>query len=229
MALTLSLPNQTSKLSKAVFLDKDGTLVENVPYNVDPDKIRLYAGALTGLNLLHAADYKLFVITNQSGVARGYFPETALIPVEQHLRNLLMAAKVPMQGFYYCPHHPEGITVDYAVECDCRKPQPGLLRRAASDHGIDLTQSWFIGDILHDIEAGRSAGCRTILIDNGNETEWQVSLQRLPHHMVANLEEAARVILAIDSANQIAPGDPETLIPLQSKQDFLSQKPKSKI
>lgn len=198
-------PSLTLKLCmKAVFLDKDGTLIEDVPYNVEPDKIQLTSGAVDGVRSLHAAGYKLFVISNQSGVARGYFPETALVAVEQHLREMLAAIGVPLAGFYYCPHHPDGIVSSYAISCNCRKPQPGLLRLAAAEHNIDLAQSWFIGDILHDVEAGRLAGCRTILIDNGNETEWQLSLDRLPHHIVADLTEAANVISAIDLSGRNA-------------------------
>lgn len=193
--------------TKAVFLDKDGTLIENVPYNVDPDKIQLCQGAAAGLQLLHAANYKLIVITNQSGIARGYFQEPELIAVERRLQTLLAAVKVPLSGFYYCPHHPDGHVSPYAIACHCRKPQPGLLYQAAAAQSIDLAQSWFVGDILNDVEAGRSAGCRTILVDNGNETEWQLSPQRLPHHLVSNLHEAAHIILAIDS---IAPPSLQT-------------------
>jgi D,D-heptose 1,7-bisphosphate phosphatase len=182
---------------RAVFLDKDGTLVEDVPYNVDPEQIRLVVGALEAVRSLHYAGYQLFIITNQSGIARGYFPESALTAVEQHLRELFQSVGVPLAGFYYCPHHPDGRITHYATHCNCRKPQPGLLHRAADEHQIDLKQSWFIGDILNDIEAGRQAGCRTILIDNGNETEWQLSPSRLPHHTVNNLIEAANVIQAI--------------------------------
>lgn len=212
--IDLKLEVQRLKLSKAVFLDKDGTLVENVPYNVDPDKIKLCEGVLSGIKLLHNAGYKLFVITNQSGIARGYFSESVLPSVEQRLQELLMIANVPLSGFYYCPHHPEGIIANYAIDCNCRKPKPGLLKRAAIDHAIDLTHSWFIGDILHDVEAGRAAGCRTILINNDNETEWQLSPQRLPHHVVENLHQAAQVIVAIDSAIQISHGENQNLISL---------------
>lgn len=183
---------------KAVFLDKDGTLLQDVPYNVDPEQIRFTPKAPEGLRLLHDAGYQLIVITNQSGVARGYFPEIALVTVEQCLRKRFAAIEVPLAGFYYCPHHPDGIVAPYAIECDCRKPQPGLLKQAADEQQLSLPRSWFIGDILHDIEAGRAAECRTILLDNGNETEWQLSSQRLPHHIVNNLWEAARVITAID-------------------------------
>ena len=182
-------------MQPAVFLDKDGTLIDDVPYNVDPDRIQLAAGAAQGLPLLHAAGFQLVVISNQSGVARGYFPETALIDVEWKLRHLLKCLGVPLAGFYYCPHHPDGSVTDYAIECHCRKPEPGLILRAADEHAIDLSRSWFIGDILNDVEAGRQAGCQTLLIDNGNETEWIITPDRIPHHTVADLEVAAHVIL----------------------------------
>ena len=186
-------------LSKpAVFLDKDGTLIEDVPYNVNPAKIRLCPCVLAGLQLLHAAQYQLIVISTQAGVDHGYFSEADLLPVKQRLKELFEAVNVPLNGFYYCPHHPQGIISAYTQICNCRKPRPGLLLKAAQIHDIDLTQSWFIGDILNDIEAGRSAGCRTVLIDNGNETEWQLSLQRLPHHVVINFHVAANVIVTTD-------------------------------
>jgi len=183
---------------KAVFLDKDGTLIENVPYNVDPAKIVFTHRAIESLQLLHQAGYQLFIISNQSGVARGLFPESALVAVEAHLRSLLKAAHLPLAGFYYCPHHPDGVVTPYALQCGCRKPQPGLLNQAAQEHEIDLSRSWFVGDILHDIEAGRSAGCRTILLDTGNETEWQLSYKRLPHHTVTDLYAAAQIITTLD-------------------------------
>lgn len=186
-------------MNQAVFLDKDGTLIEDVPYNVDLDRIRLCDGAIEALRSLHTAGYKLIIISNQSGVARGFFSETALMEVNRHLRELL---GVPLSGFYYCPHHPHGTVAKFAIDCDCRKPKPGMLLRAARDHDIDLTRSWFIGDILNDVEAGRAANCRTILIDNGNETEWVLNRSRLPDHIVANLTEAARIVAAIDQPTQ---------------------------
>jgi len=179
-------------MTPAVFLDKDGTLIEDVPYNVNPERVRLCPGALAGVQKLHAAGYALIVITNQSGVARGYFPEAALMPLEQHLRALL---GVPLTGFYYCPHHPDGTVADYAIACDCRKPEPGLLLRAAAAHGLDLSRSWLIGDILNDIEAAHRAGCRAVLIDNGNETEWVLTPSRSPDHITPSLSLAADFIL----------------------------------
>jgi HAD superfamily hydrolase (TIGR01662 family) len=175
-------------------LDKDGTLVENVPFNVDPGEIRLTRDAGRGLKHLHGLGYALIVISNQPGIAMGYLSEDALGEVEGRLRDLLSEADVPLAGFYYCPHHPRGRVSDYAVACTCRKPAPGLLTRAASEHGIALERSWFIGDILDDIEAGRRAGCKTVLLDNGNETEWQVSPERMPHYFARDLAEAANQI-----------------------------------
>ncbi|GAB4372183.1 MAG: HAD-IIIA family hydrolase [Elainellaceae cyanobacterium] len=177
---------------KAIFLDKDGTLIENVPYNVDPDRMRLCWGTLTGVRKLYTAGYALIVITNQSGVARGYFSETAIAAVKERLQTLL---EVPLTGFYYCPHHPEGTVAEYAISCICRKPEPGLLQQAVQEHDIDLSQSWLIGDILHDVEAGHRAGCRSILIDNGNETEWIMTPDRTPDYTTTNLSLAADFIL----------------------------------
>lgn len=135
------------------------------------------------------------MISNQSGVARGFFPEEALAPVAARLRDVLARAGVPLSGFYYCPHHPDGCRPAYAVQCTCRKPRPGLIERAAREHAIDLSRSWVVGDILDDIEAGRRAGCRAVLLRNGGETEWRRSPLRRPHAAVTNLLEAARVIV----------------------------------
>jgi D-glycero-D-manno-heptose 1,7-bisphosphate phosphatase len=181
----------------AVFLDKDGTLVDNVPYNVDPGRIRLAAGAEVGAPLLHAAGYALIVISNQSGVARGYFPEDALTAVEARLRELLGRLGVPLTGFYYCPHHPDGRAGSYAVACPGRKPEPGQILRAAREHRVDLARSWLVGDILDDVEAGRRAGCRTILLDVGHETEWDLTPSRTPHAIARSLREAALCIVRV--------------------------------
>ncbi len=181
---------------RAVFLDKDGTLVEDVPYNVDPDRIRLASGAVAGLFALHAAGYRLVVVSNQSGVARGFFPESALRGVEDRLRELLADAGIPLAGFYYCPHHPQGRVAEFAGTCRCRKPAPGLLLWAARELNLDLGGSWMVGDILDDVQAGRAAGCRAVLIDNGHETEWVMTPGRNPDLVAADLAEAARRILA---------------------------------
>lgn len=183
---------------RAVFLDKDGTLVENVPYNVDPDRIRLVPGAGPALRLLGAAGFRFFVVSNQSGVARGLFEELELAAVEACLRELMAREGVALDGFYYCPHHPDGTVAEHAVECLCRKPQPGLLLHAAAEHGVDLAASWLIGDILDDVQAGHAAGCATVLVNNGGETEWMSGHHRTPDIITAGLPEAARAILALD-------------------------------
>src|SRR5690348_10854912 len=183
-------------MRRAVFLDKDGTLIEDVPYNVDPARVCLAPGAIEGLRSLGGAGFRLIVVSNQSGVAHGLFAEAALAGVEARLRELLAAGGVSLDGFYYCPHHPGGSVAAYAVACDCRKPLPGLLRQAAREHGIDLAASWLVGDILNDVEAGRRAGCRTVLLDNGHETEWVMSDLRKPDHTAPDLPAAARAILA---------------------------------
>jgi D-glycero-D-manno-heptose 1,7-bisphosphate phosphatase len=183
---------------RAIFLDKDGTLIEDVPYNVDPARIRLAPGAGRALRPLKAAGYRLVVISNQSGVARGYFALTALAAVGARLRALLAAEGVSLDGFYVCPHHPQGSVAEFARPCDCRKPAPGMIARAAGELGIDCALSWFIGDILDDVEAGRRGGCRTVLLDNGHETEWVQTSERRPHIIAADLPDAARRILLAD-------------------------------
>jgi histidinol-phosphate phosphatase family protein len=181
---------------RAVFLDKDGTLIDNVPYNIDPARVRLSAGAGQATRALHDAGYRLFVISNQGGVGLGLFPASALADVEEEVRAQLAAAGVPLQAMYACPHHPRASDPEYAVHCDCRKPAAGMILRAAAEHHIALAESWMVGDILDDVEAGARAGCGTILIDNGGETEWRRSRWRTPDFIVRDLPEATRCILA---------------------------------
>lgn len=179
---------------QAIFLDKDGTLIENVPYNINPDLIQLTWMAGPALQLFQQMGYALFVISNQAGIAKGVFTEASLDPVQHRLSELLAQYGVILSGFYYCPHSPEGTVNRYAIRCTCKKPMPGMLHRAAHEHDIDLAHSWMIGDILDDVEAGRRAGCGTVLIDNGNETEWKAGAYRTPDLTVPNLYVAAMTI-----------------------------------
>jgi histidinol-phosphate phosphatase family protein len=181
-------------LRRAVFIDKDGTLVEDLPYNVDPSRLRFTPNAIDGLQLLQAADYRLIVVTNQPGIALGAFDRAALARLQAGLVSMLADAGVELHGFYACPH--AASPDPRRPRCLCRKPAPGLLRQGAQAQRIDLARSWMVGDILHDIEAGRRAGCRTILLDVGHETEWQLSPLREPHHRCRDLLEAAHVILS---------------------------------
>ena len=181
-------------MSGLVFIDKDGTLVENVPYNVDPALIRLAPGAERAIPRLAVAGCTLAVVSNQPGVALGRFPESALELVHDRLRELIAELGAKLAGFYYCPHHPDGVVPEYSVHCQCRKPAPGLIERAARDAGASPSGAWLVGDILDDIEAGSRAGCTTILVDNGNETEWMLTPRRRPDYIVRDLDEAADFI-----------------------------------
>jgi len=187
-------------MKKAIFLDKDGTIIKNVPYNVDPKKVRLFKDAGFALQKLKNAGFLLIMVSNQAGVAKGYFSEKALVHMRNKLEELLSEFDVALDGFYYCPHHPEGTIKEYAIECLCRKPQAGMLLKAAEEHNIDSSASWTIGDILNDIEAGNTIGTRTILLDNGNETEWELNEKRRPDYIVKNLEEAVNRILFAEAA-----------------------------
>jgi histidinol-phosphate phosphatase family protein len=182
-------------MQPAVFLDKDGTLLDDVPYNVDPSLMRFAPGAREALKLLAAQPVALFVISNQSGVALGKFEYSALDQVEAQLHRMFTACGATLSGVYWCPHHPHGRVARYSSVCNCRKPAPGLLLRAAHEHRLDLARSWFIGDILNDVEAGNRAGCRTVLLDNGHDTEWVDGAQRVPTVRVGDLREAAQFVL----------------------------------
>jgi len=179
---------------RAVFLDKDGTLVENRPGSVMPTNVRFFPDVFAALRLLHRAGFILVIVTNQAGVARGHFTEAALQHVQSSMQNTLREANIPLHGFYYCPHHPEGIVPPYAIPCPCRKPRPGLLMQASREHNIDMAESWMVGDILDDVEAGRRAGCRTVLLNNGHETEWVFTETRWPDHTAGTMVHAAQVI-----------------------------------
>lgn len=185
-------------LARAVFIDKDGTLVEDIPYNVDPAKLRFTPHAMEGLRLLAERGYKLIVVTNQPGLAFGMFTRAELTQLQLALAEQMQREGVTLTDFYACTHAPG--PAGPVPGCLCRKPAPGLLRQAARVHGLDLTRSWMVGDILDDVEAGQRAGCRSILLDVGNETVWRLSPLRTPQARAQNLLEAARLILAHDDA-----------------------------
>lgn len=182
-------------MRKAIFMDKDGTLIPDIPYNVDPDKVFFQDGVVDALRSFKRHGYTLVMITNQSGIAKGFFSIEALSDLFASLQRRLSLENAAMDAIYFCPHSPCGIVDKYALDCNCRKPKPGMILKAAAAWDIDLEQSWMIGDILNDVEAGSRAGCSTILIDNGNETEWLTGGYRNPTHKVKSFAEAANVIL----------------------------------
>ncbi len=208
MAVKGRLEAARGQRSRAVFLDKDGTLIEDFPYNVDPDEIVLAPGAQDALLLLKRHGVRLFVVTTQPGVAYGFFAESALVGVERRLAELFEEVQAPLEGFYYCPHSPRGNLLRYTRECDCRKPSPGLILRAAREHDIAPERSWMIGDILDDVECGRRAGCRTVLIDNGNETEWHLSAARRPDWVARDLFDAASLVVRAELEPAGRSGEP---------------------
>lgn len=152
----------------AVFLDRDGTLIEEAHHLASPDQVRLIPGAADAVRRLNDAGALVVVVTNQSGVARGYFPEGRVAEVHARVSELLAACGARVDAFYHCPHHPTEGEGAYRVACDCRKPKPGMLLAAARDLGIDLARSWMIGDKPCDAGAGAAAGCRTLLVRTGH-------------------------------------------------------------
>jgi D-glycero-D-manno-heptose 1,7-bisphosphate phosphatase len=180
---------------RVVLLDKDGTLVENVPMNADPARIRLTPGVPDALLRLSAAGFRIAVVSNQSGVAFGHFTEEALRDVEERMRELLAQFAIELDGFFYCPHHPDALVERYRCICNCRKPAPGLLATAATRFHASPERIWMVGDILDDVEAAHRAGCRAILFDSGGETEWMVTPLRRPEFVVTRFEQVADVIL----------------------------------
>ena len=171
----------------AIFVDRDDTLIEDVGYCKDPDCVRLMPGAANGLAKLERAGYSLVVVTNQSGIARGYFTRDDLAAVHARLQSELEIAGVRLDAIYYCPHLPE-------EGCECRKPRPGLLLQAAAEMNLDLKNSFMIGDRELDLLAGKAAGTFTILVTDLDSPERNKTQQA--DFVVKDLEEAAASVLA---------------------------------
>lgn len=182
------------KPGRAIFIDKDGTLIKDNPYSVDSSKMEFYPEVWEALRLMARRGFLLIVVSNQPGVAKGYFREVELENLISVFRQIFARRGVPLSGFYYCPHHPQGVVEGYSIACQCRKPNPGLIFRAARHFNVELGRSWMIGDILNDVEAGNRAGCRTIMLDRKYETEWLTGEWRKPDFIVGNLLEAARIV-----------------------------------
>ncbi|HEY4753391.1 MAG TPA: HAD-IIIA family hydrolase, partial [Candidatus Limnocylindrales bacterium] len=189
-----------------VLFDKDGTLIDDVPFNVDPALIRLAPGAAAALRRLGDAGFAAAVVTNQPGVALGYFGLRDLEAVHGRLEQLLADQGVRLRGFYACPHHPRGSVGAFAIACRCRKPGGGLVRRAVRELGLVAADTWVVGDSWADVAAGRSAGCRTVLVG----PEWRLGHLlppgRQPEVAVPALADGIGAILATRLATA-APSD----------------------
>ena len=180
---------------RAVFLDRDGTINVEVNYLSQVEDFHFIPGAPWALKRLKDAGFLLVVVTNQSGIGRGYYDEAALETIHDHMHADLAHYGASLDACYFCPHHPEHAIGDYRRECGCRKPLPGMLQQAARDLDIDLASSFMIGDKLMDVEAGLAAGCTPLLVLTGYGS---ANLDRLPEGVKAypDLLAAAEAILA---------------------------------
>jgi len=183
--------------SRAVFLDRDGTLIEEVGYIDRIEQISLYPWSVDAVRALNRAGLRVVVVTNQSGVARGFFTEAMVHQVHDHISALLEAGGARIEAYYYCPHHPDGKIEQYACHCECRKPSPGLIDRAARELGLDPARSFVVGDRWLDIELARAVGARGVMVRTGygpsEEARRDKGLQA--DAIVDNLIEASSWIL----------------------------------
>jgi D,D-heptose 1,7-bisphosphate phosphatase len=154
-------------VTRAVFLDRDGVLIEEAGYLDRIDRLRFFPYSVDAVRLLNRGGFAVIVATNQAGIARGFFDQAFVEETHRHISEVLKKGGARIDGFYYCPHHPEGSVEGYRRTCDCRKPQPGLLKKAAADHHLDLTRSFIVGDRVHDLEAGAAVGAKGVLVRTG--------------------------------------------------------------
>jgi len=187
----------------AVFMDRDGTISEEVGYVNHPSRFRLFSYSAEAIKLLNENGWLAIVVTNQAGVARGYFAENVIVQVHEQLRRDLENASANLDAIYYCAHHPSVGEPPYLLDCDCRKPRTGLITRAAADFDIDLAKSWMVGDRYGDVELARNAGLHSALVLSGygrGEWEYQRGSWKLEPEVVAeNLLEAVRAIIERDA------------------------------
>jgi D-glycero-D-manno-heptose 1,7-bisphosphate phosphatase len=187
-------------INRAIFLDRDGTLNEENGYIASAERFRLYSFAAEALRLINQSDLKAIVLTNQSGVARDYFTETALIEIHELMLETLRLQGARIDAIYYCAHHPDYGSPPYRLDCDCRKPRPGLAEKAARDFDLDLKRCYVIGDRYRDIETAYAVGARGVLVMTGygreeyetRRREWP----RQPDYVAEDLLEAVKWILA---------------------------------
>ncbi len=182
-------------MKRAVFLDRDGTIVEDLDFLTDLAQLRLLPHAAKAIRSWNEAGYLVVVITNQSGVARGFLSEKTLQAMHSELSSMLAAQGAHIDAYYYCPHHPQIGSPDYRMDCACRKPKPGMFLQAAQEHSISLEQSFAIGDSLRDAQAAQQAGVKPILVKTGPHSEEAASENpKLFCHIANNLQEAAEFI-----------------------------------
>jgi D-glycero-D-manno-heptose 1,7-bisphosphate phosphatase len=184
----------------AVFIDRDGTLTEEVGYVNHPSRLQLLPRAAEAIRRLNTAGVAAVVVTNQAGIARGYFSESVLHAVHDALRAQLASAGARLDGLYACVHHPSEGEAPYRSDCDCRKPRPGLLQRAARDLGLDLARSTMVGDKASDLVPARAVGADAVLVLTGyGRGEWEYRREHFtvqPDHVATDLLDAVEWTLA---------------------------------
>lgn len=189
---------------RAVFIDRDGTISEEVGYINHPSRFRIFPYAAPAVRLLNERGWLAILVTNQAGVARGYFSEEMIHTVHDRLVNELARNGARLDAIYYCAHHPSVGESPYRLDCDCRKPKPGLIRRAAEEFNIDLAASWMIGDRYGDIELALNAGVRRAFVMSGyGRGEWEYQRESWRHQPELVAEDLFQAVLAVlDRSNE---------------------------
>lgn len=184
----------------AVFIDRDGTISEEVGYINHPSRFRVFPYSAPAIKLLNESGWLVFVVTNQAGVARGYFSEEMIKNVHERLEQDLESNGARLDAIYYCAHHPTVGEPPYLLDCDCRKPRPGLIRQADKEFGVDLKQSWMVGDRYSDVELAHNAGVNSAMVMSGyGRGEWEhqrVGWKYQPDLVVENLLAAVETIIS---------------------------------
>lgn len=186
-------------MKRAVFLDRDGTIIEEVGYLREISQIRFINGAIEAIKRLNDNDYLVIVVTNQSGIARGYFTEERLLEIHEYIDSRLRQDGVRIDHWFYCPHHKEGIVIPYNIECDCRKPRTGMIARALEMFKIDKSNSFVVGDSVRDVFLGINSGLRPILVLTGYGLESLNDLVKdtkgiTSFHVARDILDASRLI-----------------------------------
>ena len=181
-------------MERAVFLDRDGTIIEDVGYLDDCSKIKFLPRVSEAIKLLNKSGFKVIIVTNQAGVARGYFTEDTVKEINRITQESLAEHGAVIDKIYYCPHHVEGTIEEYKKDCNWRKPNTGMIEEAARELGIDLNNSFIIGDKISDIEAGHRAGCKTIFLASENHPNKEGEIP-LSDHIATDLYEAVQWLM----------------------------------
>lgn len=187
-------------MNRAVFLDRDGVITQEPPHYAHKlSQLKLISKSADAIRLLNERGFLVIIASNQAGIARGYYQEEDMILFNRAMKDRLAKDGAHIDAIYYCPHYPEAEVERYRVDCDCRKPQPGMLKRAEKELNINLKQSFLVGDKLSDIEAGKRAGCTTIMVRTGQGADELESNQIECGYVADDLYDAVEHILSLSS------------------------------